>query len=365
MRVRRLISFFFWGFIFLIRPAQAVNEPVANPGSLWNHYGLFTIVESLAFDGDILWAGTHNGVLRYDTLRGEQKVYTTKDGLLSNTVHTIEIDGKRNKWVGTYGGGLNRFDGKDWTVYTPYGSGSILTYGSAWASYRRGEGLGDLWVYGVLFEPNGRMWIATWKGVSRLDGNGFTTYTTEDGLVDKWVYTLTQDRDGALWFGTEGGVTRFDGRHWKSWTHKEGIGADPGKVKPPEVQALQYMPTHHLGPQKPLEYNPNYVVSSAVDLQNRVWVGTLGGGLSRFDGKQWKTFTTQEGLAGNVVHALKVDPQGFLWIGTDGGISRFDGKRFLTFTERDGIGPTYAIAIDSRGHKWFGTFGGINEYLGE
>jgi len=351
--------------VFLMTSAQAANEKTEPSDSLWTHYSLFTVVEALAFEGETLWAGTHNGLMRYDTVRGDQTVYTTKDGLLSNTIHAVEIDSRGNKWVGTYGGGLNRFDGKSWTAYTPYGRGSILTYGSAWDSYRKGEGLGDLWVYGMLFEPSGQMWIATWKGASRSRANGFTTYTTRDGLVDKWVYTLARDRKGALWFGTEKGVTRFDGRKWKSWTHKEGIGADTGAVKPPEVKSLGYIPKHHQGPEKPLEYNPNYVVSSAVDLQDHVWVGTLGGGLSRFDGTGWKTYSTRDGMSGNVVHALKVDSAGILWIGTDQGISRFDGNRFVNFTEKDGIGPTYAIAIDQRGHKWFGTFGGINEYAGD
>jgi ligand-binding sensor domain-containing protein len=343
-------------------PSESQTTP--SP-SLWSHYSLFTVVRSLAFEGDVLWVGTHNGLLRYDTVHEEQKVYTTKDGLLSNIIHSVVVDPKGNKWVGTYGGGLNRFDGKSWKVFTPYGNGSTVTYGTAWAGYQRGKGLADLWVYGVLFDPKGTMWVATWKGVSRFDGKGFKTYTTDDGLIDKWVYTLSRDRKGAFWFGTEGGVTRFDGKRWKSWTHKDGIGADPGKVRPPEADSLQYIPKHHQEGAKPLEYNPNYVVSSAVDRQNRIWVGTLGGGISRYDGKRWTTFTTQEGLAGNVVNALAVDSKGILWIGTDQGISRYDGKGFKNFTERDGIGSTYAIAIDRHGHKWFGTFGGINEYAGE
>jgi ligand-binding sensor domain-containing protein len=345
-----------------VPPARTVEAPLQ---SLWNHYSLFTIVRSLAFEGDILWVGTYNGLLRYDTVREEQRVYTTKDGLLSNIIHTVVVDPQGYKWVGTYGGGLNRFDGKSWKVFTPYGSGSTQTYGSGWISYQRENGLGDLWVYGVFFDSNRTMWVATWKGVSRFDGKGFKTYTTDDGLIDNWVYTLLCDRNGVFWFGTEGGVTRFDGKRWKSWTHKDGIGADPGKVKPLEAEALEYGPKHHQESGKPLEYNPNYVVSSAVDHQNHIWVGTLGGGLSRYDGKGWQTFTTQEGLAGNVVQALAVDSKGILWIGSDKGISRYDGKSFKSFTEKDGIGSTYAIAIDRHGHKWFGTFGGINEYSGD
>ncbi len=361
-KIVAIVTFLILGVTSL---ANADERKRAGPEGLWSHFALFSVVRALAFEGDILWVGTSNGILRYDLDTEQQTIYTTKDGLLSNIIHTIAIDPKGDKWVGTYGGGLSRFDGKSWTTFTPYGSGSSLTYGPAWANYREGRGLADLWVYGILFDPNGEIWLATWKGVSRFDGKSFKTYTTDDGLADKWVYTLSRDRDGVFWFGTEGGVTRFDGSRWKSWTHKEGIGAAPGKVKPPEAEELQAIPRHHAGGEKPLAYNPNYIVSSAVDAKNRLWVGTLGGGASRFDGRRWKTFTTEEGLAGNVVHAIRVDPKGVLWFGTDGGASRFDGEKFVAFGKKEGVGAVYSIAIDRRGKKWFGTFGGISTYKGE
>lgn len=347
--------------------ASAAAEPTSNGAStepLWNHFALFSIVRSLVFEGDVLWIGTANGLLRYDLASEDQTVYTTRDGLLSNIIHSLAIDPKGNKWVGTYGGGLSKFDGKTWTAFTPYGTGSPLTYGPAWTNFSAGRGLGDLWVYGIHFDPKGEMWVATWKGVSHYNGKHFRTYTTDDGLIDKWVYTLVQDPKGVFWFGTEGGVTRFDGRHWKSWSHEDGVGAELGRTLPPEAEALPFVPKHHQSEEKPLEYNPNYVVSSAIDRQNHLWVGTLGAGLSRFDGKAWKSYTTRDGLAGNMVHVIEVDSRGDLWIGTDGGVSRFDGKKFSSFTQRDGIGSVYAIAFDREGNKWFGTFGGVSQYRG-
>ncbi|MFQ5949224.1 MAG: two-component regulator propeller domain-containing protein, partial [Nitrospiria bacterium] len=155
------------------------------------------------------------------------------------------------------------------------------------------------------------------------------------------------------------------GQKWRSWTNKEGVGADLGKIVPPEAQSLPFTPRHHQGGEKPLEYNPNYVVSSAIDSRNHLWVGTLGGGLSHFDGKRWRSFTTRDGLAGNLVHAIQIDSKGVFWIGTDGGVSRFDGKRFENLTRKDGIGSVYAVAIDRLGNKWFGTFGGVSQYKGE
>jgi ligand-binding sensor domain-containing protein len=62
-----------------------------------------------------------------------------------------------------------------------------------------------------------------------------------------------------------------------------------------------------------------------------VWAGTWGGGLSRFDGRTWTQYTVAEGLPGNHVFMLHIDPKGALWIGTNNGLARlksgggFDG----------------------------------------
>ncbi len=349
------------------QPRETVPTPAqTNPSSgLWEHYFLFSIVRALAFDQDTLWVGTSNGLLQYNLSTGAQQVYTVKEGLLSNIIHALEIAPNGEVWVGTIGGGLSLLRDGQWLNYTPYGAGSTVSYWSDWQTYSKGKGLGDLWVYGIHFDPKGTMWVATWKGVSVFDGDTFHTYTTKDGLVDKWVYTITQDKKGNFWFGTEAGVSRFNGKTWASWDNKDGVGADIAMSTPPVAQGLPFMPKHHEGDHKPLSYNPNYIVSSAIDSKDHLWVGTLGAGLSRFDGKKWISYSTQDGLAGNMVHALKFDASGILWIGTDGGVSRFDGKTFSNLTKKDGIGAVFSIEIDRQGHKWFGSFGVVSQYRGK
>ncbi len=356
-------------FIIFLNPVSinAQSAPESPDTSLWDHYSLFSIVRALAIEDKTLWVGTSNGLLAYNLSTGKQEAYTTKEGLLSNIVHSIDIAPNGDKWVGTIGGGLSHLKNKnsEWINYTPYGTGTVASYGSSsWKSYAKGRGLGDLWVYGVHFDPSGTMWVATWKGVSVFDGKGFKTYTTDDGLIDKWVYTLAQDKKGAFWFGTEAGVTRFDGKNWKSWDSKDGLGAKIEMKKPEIAKGLAFTPKHHEGDHKPLRYNPNYIVSSAVDSKDDLWFGTLGAGLSHFDGSNWTSYSIENGLVGNMVHALKFDDKGILWIGTGKGVSRFDGKTFQNFTEKDGLGAVFSIEIDHEGHKWFGTFGGVSQYRG-
>jgi ligand-binding sensor domain-containing protein len=76
---------------------------------------------SIAFEGDYLWLGLNGGVIRHD-LRTykDHELYTVQNrhaGLMSPGVYKIVIDAQGNKWFGTYGGGLTKFDGKQWKSY--------------------------------------------------------------------------------------------------------------------------------------------------------------------------------------------------------------------------------------------------------
>ena len=343
---------------------SAVQRP---PHPLWTNFETGINVKALAFEGDYLWLGLSNGMIRYDTKSFDtHEIYTsrsTSGGLLSNGIYTIKVDKQGNKWIGTYGGGLTKYDGREWTTYTPYGGGRTASYGKHWQIYPMGTGLGDLWVYDLAFDGEGNTWIATWKGVSKFDGQTFTTYTTQAGLIDKWVYAIAIDQEGIFWFGTEGGVTRYDGKNWKSYTHQDGLGAEVHAGPGPSYEAPS---PHHTTSQKGVTaVNPNYVLSIAVDEKNRKWFGTWGAGLSRFDGKKWETYTTEQGLGGNFVHALAIDPKGTLWAGTDGGVSKFDGKLWTTYTTRDGLlnNNVFSIAFDQNGDKWFGTWTGLSKLV--
>ena len=52
------------------------------------------------------------------------------------------------------------------------------------------------------------------------------------------------------------------------------------------------------------------------------------------------TYTTEDGLAHANVRRIVRDPRGFLWFCTIDGLSRFDGAEFVTYRTGDGLpGP--------------------------
>src|SRR5688572_3197338 len=69
------------------------------------------------------------------------------------------------------------------------------------------------------------------------------------------------------------------------------------------------------------------------DKNGYLWIGTHGGGLARFDGRQFKVYTTLDGLLSNIITYLKLDAKQNLWIIHPRGMSKFDGVTFKTFVQ--------------------------------
>ena len=68
-----------------------------------------------------------------------------------------------------------------------------------------------------------------------------------------------------------------------------------------------------------------------------MWAGTWGGGLSRYDGKAWTQYTVAEGLPGNHVFMLHIDPKGVMWVGTNNGLAKMQDGKFKVLTTQDGL----------------------------
>lgn len=69
------------------------------------------------------------------------------------------------------------------------------------------------------------------------------------------------------------------------------------------------------------------------DAQGYLWVATHGGGLARFDGSEFKVYTTLDGLSSNIISFLKIDSKQNLWIVHPRGITKFDGRTFKVFEQ--------------------------------
>lgn len=294
-----------------------------------------------------MWVGTSTGVHEIDlaTLK-PRNTFSRDQGLANEYVFAVGVDQEGYKWFGTNAGGASRYRAGKWKTYFPM------------------HGLADYWIYAFASQRDGTLWIGTWAGASRFDlrTGKFTNYVKE--LVNEWVYGIAIDKQDRVWFGTEGGVSMFDGKTWKSWTHKDGLGApNTANLKPSDNTGLGTRSRHDLATlaEGQPTYNPNYVFSIHVAPDGTVWAGTWGGGVSRFDGKRWVSYSTKEGLAGNIVYSIAQDKNGMFWFGTDNGVSRYDGKNWRTFGRQEGLldNNVYTLAVTPNNEIWAGTKRGV------
>jgi len=167
--------------------------------------GLLGAAEDVAFDGDnLVWVGTSEGMGRFDRSKNEWKMFTTADGLVSNKVFTIAVDGEL-LWIGT-GSGASRFD---------TGTGE-------WKSYTTSDGLADDIVNKIVVTDK-YVWLATRSGLSRLDKKKgkVRNYGKADGLPSSNVVDVVLFR-GRVWVATSDGVGKYEGR-WKIVDEGDGL----------------------------------------------------------------------------------------------------------------------------------------------
>ncbi len=69
-------------------------------------------------------------------------------------------------------------------------------------------------------------------------------------------------------------------------------------------------------------------------------------------------YSEKDGLPSNTVYDITQDKDGFIWFATENGLSRFDGRRFRNFTTREGLPDNAVLRImaDNTGRVFFSPF---------
>jgi len=214
-----------------------------------------------------------------------------------------------------------------------------------WRTFTYLDGLAGNSISSIHRDPDGILWFGTASGVSRYDGERFINFTTEDGLAGNIISAIHSDPDGILWFGSGG------------WQIGDWLLEGGGVSRYDGKGFVNFTTEDGLA--------GNTISAIHVEPDGILWFGT-DSGVSRYDGKRFINFTTEDGLAGNTIHAIHSDPDGILWFGTNSGVSRYDGKRFVNLTIEDGLLYNSVLSIhgDPDGTIWFGSSGGVSWYDG-
>ncbi len=300
-----------------------------------------------------LWMGTFGGGLsRYDGVKFRS--FTVRDSLVNNYVFCVKEDTQHNLWIGTING-LSKYNGVNFKNFQPRGDSS------------------KVWIKEIDFDKTGRKWLATNVGVLFLDDNGFTNVTELLKEKQSVINAILVDKEGFVWYGAQKGIVKI--------TENNHI-----------FDRVKYDKTNG--------FTNNSITSIKQDASGNIWIGTYGDGAYVYNGKRFfrvdlnlelykqtvndfyfdnnnnvwmatlngvcqyntveKTFnwlTDKEGLSNNNVRGITQDKSGNYWFGTSGGgVCNYFGKQFTNYDRSSGLGSDYIYAIfrDSKQRLWVG-----------
>jgi signal transduction histidine kinase/ligand-binding sensor domain-containing protein len=311
------------------------------------------LVRALWIDRDgVVWAGTNGGLIRFQQDRFTLQSVSASPQSLS--IRALLEDREGNLWMGT-GIGLWRLRDRRFTSFGQ-GEGWPADAPTAVLADRKG----NLW---VGYHDSGLLQVA----LTPTSAKPVHHFTVSDGLVGNEVYSLREARNGDLLIATRAGLSRMHDGRFENATIADRLKRplvldvldDPyrGLVV---ASAGELLVKDGAGWRVLASGSP---VALAKGSNDDIWAGTNAAGLFRIprDGRA-EHFTKAEGLSSNRIRTLLWDDHNVLWIGTfGGGLVRFDGKSFHSFTVRDGL-PSDNVAhinSDGEGNFWLSTTRGI------
>ncbi|HET6556390.1 MAG TPA: two-component regulator propeller domain-containing protein [Prolixibacteraceae bacterium] len=254
--------------------------------------------------------------------------------LPSQEIRKIEIDGNGVKWIAT-AKGLVKLDDKEWTVFK---DNELLTQTPIEElAFSNASGKNELW-------------LGSSKGVSWFDYtadlvNPMTTYRAQEGgLLDDNVSAIDIDSQNVKYIGTSKGLSILKETKW-----------------------VQFMGSRNE------EILSTYKISAiATAADGHIYAATEGGGVTSFkytDAVSGATTFHQPwsaDLMSDTVYTVIVVDENHQWYGTNRGAalhtSAYAKADWTPYTRLDGLicDSVYAIGKDTKGQVWFGTHKGVS-----
>lgn len=245
-------------------------------------------------------------------------------------------------WIGTYAGGINRYNPKSRTMEY-FGTSGIGSHH-----------LEKNYFWTLLKTKDNLLWVSGWEPESEnqvlFQISTFQNYFDHTTL-DTRALVFAQGQEAGVWIGTEHGL----------------FGRDLNQSQ----DSFFTFARHTLGPVN--------IRDLKFDKDNNLWVATLWGGAYFFDRKAmtYKLYGLEEkgknGLSSSMPSVILPIDESTTWIGTNGGLDLFNSKsgKFTHFTP-DPTNPNslsafdvYSLLQDSNGRVWIGTGNGLNLYREE
>ncbi len=259
-------------------------------------------ITALARDSSgYLWVGTKDGAAFYNGRRWTSLRFPPELGATQVQAMIAASDG--SIWFGTLGGGVARYSGRDWSVFTT--SNSALPSNEVHALLETRSDSETVAIRAGTSNGVGVYQHGEWSRMPVIEG-------PPGRNVIKALFE-SKSGDGAIWAGSEAsGVSRFARGTWTTW--------DASNSHLPDDRIAQIFETSQL------DGRPQLVVAS------------FGSGIARFADEDWSRFEGAANLDERFVSCFNetrnVDGSSTLWAGTSNGLARFRSGRWELLADR-------------------------------
>lgn len=292
-----------------------------------------------------VWVGASDGLWRRKDGRWDRLPVPGPDGEQTPRIYTIREDGAGTFWLGT-SRGLARLAG-----------GRV--------EYLRREGLDLAAVIPLILDREGNLWFGTrGEGLFRLKEGCFVTYAEPDGLPRKATVSVFEDSAGRLWLSTPEELCRLAGGRvlpfpWPGAAASETALAEDASGRLWLVQEANPSFFRLEGERLvkvtdfPKEFRLPILAVEAFP-SGDLWVSLYGNGMVFIHkGLALTHLNSDKGLPNDMVHAIRRDPDGTVWLGTEDGLWRYRDREF-TSAGLQGVALN-CLHRDRDGALWIGT----------
>lgn len=356
-------------------------------------------ISDIYFDKKLLWMCTNgNGIGVIDIFgTGESHIMKQENSrtLTSNAINMIYEDEQSRKWIATLRGGINVIDRNKsqfrTIVHDPFNNNSLVhnftfsfcedadknvwigTDGGGISVWNRrtntfknyvhiignDRSIGNNQVSGIIKDHEQNIWISTYgAGVSKFNKHsGDFENIPFVKAKSTHIWKLHVDKGGDIWASCLVGTFKNVNRLFKYNASTHTFNPAPFPVNTVNTDIISIADDDNenlwLGDFTGLLYaNKKRGITRVFDLKaavtalrvsktGKLWIGTEGRGLMRYDKAtdKFTTYTEDEGLSNNTVLNVEEDKKGNIWVSTFNGLSKLNlstGK-FETFYSTDGL----------------------------
>jgi signal transduction histidine kinase/ligand-binding sensor domain-containing protein/AraC-like DNA-binding protein len=344
------------------------------------HYGNFNPPPSgvnyakISDDGTI-WLGSNNGTIYYSVFPYDR---LTIFGRFKDAPVLTILPVKNEIWIGY-----------DWNGVIKAGyDGNVIAHYSRSSDYNRiipSDRVRDIYQ-----DRAGRIWLATYKGLSIIHGNSIVNYDNENypGVNHNSAFVFFEDSRNGLWLGTWSGGLYYMNMHDNNFFHIKDIfhpvlntnvissftdgpdntvwvGTESGLLFSYDVQNQQYETV----PNRPNHLLVNSIKTLYTDSEQNIWIGTYAGGIwlkqkkdNKFLQLEYFKFTNQQ-----IYAFAEFSDRIYIATGTSGihaySMKSETAERYTySASENHSLSNNSVRCLlpDSRGNLWAGTMNGLN-----